>query len=79
MVKFTVPGEVRGKGRPRFTKAGNHVRTYTDSSTVNYENWVKICFQEAKQKMLIGQLKAEIRRRKKGKWEVKNERNNIVS
>ena len=37
---FTVPGEARGKGRPRF---GNG-RTYTDSKTVEYENLVRACF-----------------------------------
>jgi Holliday junction resolvase RusA-like endonuclease len=31
---FTVPGEPRGKGRPRFTKQGH---TYTDSETKAYE------------------------------------------
>lgn len=59
-IKFTVPGEVRGKGRPRFTKVGSYARVYTDSTTVNYENWVKICFQEARQGKLAGELKAEI-------------------
>lgn len=34
-IKFTVPGEPRGKGRPRFSKAGH---TYTDSETKAYEN-----------------------------------------
>jgi Holliday junction resolvase RusA-like endonuclease len=31
---FEVPGEPRGKGRPRFTKTGH---TYTDSETKAYE------------------------------------------
>lgn len=57
MIKFTIPGEPKGKGRPRVTRYG----VYTPETTVNYENWVKICFQEAKQKKLEGQLKAEIR------------------
>lgn len=35
MVDFTVPGEPRGKGRPRFSKSGH---TYTDSETRAYEN-----------------------------------------
>lgn len=57
MINFTIPGEPKGKGRPRVTRYG----TYTPETTVNYENWVKICFQEAKQEKLEGQLKAEIR------------------
>lgn len=61
MVKFTVPGEPKGKGRPKFSKVGGFVKTYTPETTVNYENWVKICFQEAKQEKLSGELKAEIR------------------
>lgn len=57
MIKFTVPGEPKGKGRPIVTKHG----TYTPETTVNYENWVKICFQEARQQMLTGQLNAELK------------------
>ena len=34
-VVFEVPGEPRGKGRPRFSKTGH---TYTDSETRAYEN-----------------------------------------
>lgn len=35
---FEVPGKVRGKGRPRFTRQGI---TYTDKKTVEYENLIK--------------------------------------
>ena len=41
-VKFTVLGEPQGKGRPRFTKVGQYVKTYTPDKTVSYENLVKI-------------------------------------
>ena len=34
-IVFEVPGEPRGKGRPRFTKTGH---PYTDSETRAYEN-----------------------------------------
>lgn len=61
MIKFTIPGEPKGKGRPKFSRQGKFVKTYTPETTVNYENWVKICFQEAKQNKLTGQLKAEIK------------------
>lgn len=60
MIKFEIPGEPKGKGRPKFSRHGKFVKTYTPETTVNYENWVKICFQEAKQKKLTGQLKAFI-------------------
>lgn len=41
--KLTIPGEPKGKGRPRFTKQG---RTYTPDSTANYENLVKVMFMQ---------------------------------
>jgi Holliday junction resolvase RusA-like endonuclease len=59
-IKFTIPGEPKGKGRPKFSRQGNFVKTYTPETTVNYENWVKICFREEGQKMLEGQLRAVI-------------------
>ncbi len=34
---FTVPGEPKGKGRPRFTRRG---RTYTPNDTLTYEGTV---------------------------------------
>jgi Holliday junction resolvase RusA-like endonuclease len=59
-IKFTVPGEPKGKGRPKFSRQGKFVRTYTPETTVNYENWVRMCFLQAKQEKLTGQLRAEI-------------------
>lgn len=41
-MKFTIPGEPTGKGRPRVTKWGTH----TPEKTVLYENLVKLCYQE---------------------------------
>ena len=41
---ITVPGDPKGKGRPRFTRAGF---AYTPKDTVHYENLVKLAFQEA--------------------------------
>ena len=41
-VKFTVLGEPVGKGRPRFGRQGQYVRTYTPEKTVNYETLVKL-------------------------------------
>lgn len=37
---FTVPGEPRGKGRPRFSSRGGFVRSYTDAKTRTYEELV---------------------------------------
>ena len=41
---FTVPGEPRGKGRPRFSKAGH---TYTDSETRAYEDKIRAYYHKA--------------------------------
>ena len=57
MIRFIIPGEPKGKGRHRTTRTGI---TYTPETTVNYENWVKICFQDAKQEKLDGQLGVRI-------------------
>lgn len=42
--EFSIPGKPCGKQRPRFTRYGH---TYTPGQTVNYENLVKLCFQQA--------------------------------
>lgn len=42
---FTVPGEPRGKGRPRFVRAGNYVRAYTPDATAAYENLIRVSYQ----------------------------------
>jgi Holliday junction resolvase RusA-like endonuclease len=44
---FTIPGDARGKGRPRATAIGNHARMYTDKATVIYENLVRVVALEA--------------------------------
>lgn len=44
-VSFTIPGEPQGKGRPRFSRAGPYVRTYTPDKTAAYENLVKLEYQ----------------------------------
>lgn len=41
---ITVPGEPKGKGRPRFTKRGF---TYTPKDTADYEKKVRFCAQES--------------------------------
>lgn len=43
-VTFTVNGEPRGKGRPRFTKTG---RVYTPSETAQYESLVGLSYRNS--------------------------------
>ena len=47
MLSFTIPGEPRGKGRPRATSKGGHARVYTDAATASYENLVKLAARAA--------------------------------
>lgn len=44
---FTIPGDPRGKGRPRATTIGGHARMFTDSKTASYENLVKLAASQA--------------------------------
>lgn len=44
-VSFTILGEPQSKGRPRFSRAGAYVRTYTPDKTAAYENLVKLEYQ----------------------------------
>ncbi len=46
-IKFTIPGNPVGKGRPRFHRIGNYVQTYTPDATVAYENLIKLMYQQA--------------------------------
>lgn len=60
-VQFTILGEPRGKGRPRFAKRGNFVKTYTPEETLNYEAYVKMCYiQAAKGIKLEGAISANL-------------------
>jgi len=40
-VKFTVLGEPQGKERPKFSRQGSFVKTYTPDKTVLYENLIR--------------------------------------
>ena len=55
-IEFVIPGEPRGKARPRW---GNG-RTYTPKATVEYERQVKACFLSAGGKLMEGAVRAEI-------------------
>jgi Holliday junction resolvase RusA-like endonuclease len=45
MIKFEIPGEAKGKGRPKFFRRGDFVGTYTPDKTASYENLVKLSFK----------------------------------
>lgn len=45
-VQFVIPGEVKGKGRPRATIKGGYAMLYTPKDTVNYENLVKFIYTQ---------------------------------
>lgn len=47
MIRFTVPGPVRGKGAPRTRVMGKFATIYTDRKTATYENLVRLCAKEA--------------------------------
>lgn len=51
-----VEGTIKGKARPRVF--GKHAVTPED--TVNYENWVKICYQQQDGKYIDGPVKTVI-------------------
>lgn len=46
-VKFTIPGRPFGKQRPRVVNRGKFSSAYTPKETVQYENLVKLYFQQA--------------------------------
>lgn len=49
MISFFIPGDPRGKGRPKFARRGQHVQTYTDDKTAAYENLVTLACRQAMQ------------------------------
>ena len=46
-ISFVVNGKPVGKGRPRFKRIGNFVKTYNTEETINYENRVLMCYKNA--------------------------------
>ena len=46
-ITFSVPGVPTGKKRPRFSRFGNHVRTYQPADDARRENLVALAFREA--------------------------------
>lgn len=47
VLTITIPGELRGKGRPRFSARGGFARAYTDAKTASAETWVRACAVDA--------------------------------
>lgn len=55
---FEIPGQPKGKGRPRMTRSGY---VFTPKDTVMYENLVKMMYaSQVGDKFLNGAIKAEI-------------------
>lgn len=46
MIQFTVLGCPIGKQRPKFSTFNGHATAYTPQKTVNYENLVKLSYQQ---------------------------------
>lgn len=55
---IVIEGKIKGKARPRFNTRTGHAITPAD--TVNYENWVKMCYKEQQGKYLEGALRGTI-------------------
>lgn len=59
MGSIIIEGKIKGKARPRFNTRTGHAITPKD--TVQYENWVKMCYKEQQAtKYLEGPLRALI-------------------
>ena len=59
-VTFTIIGKPCGKGRPKFSRQGDYVRTYTPEKTVEYENLVRLAWVQSGGEKLSGTIKATI-------------------
>ena len=55
-MKVTVEGKIKGKARPRVFNG----HAITPKDTVTYENWVKVCYQQAGGKLIEGPIRATI-------------------
>jgi len=59
-IHINIPGKPIGKARPKFSRVGNFVKTYTPEQTVNYENFVKMCWMNSGEEKLHGNIIAVI-------------------
>lgn len=48
-IRFSVPGQPQGKGRPRVGTIGGHARTFTPAKTLAYEGFIALQAQIAMQ------------------------------
>ena len=60
MVKIDIPGKAVGKGRPKFSRQGNFVKTFTPAKTVEYENLVRLAWMQSGAEKLDGPIAATI-------------------
>lgn len=61
VLTIRIPGEIRGKGRPKFSTRGGFARAYTDAKTANAETWIKSCaIEQVGQPVLEGALAISI-------------------
>lgn len=59
-VTIEIMGKPCSKGRPRFQRVGNYVRTYTPDKTVEYENLVRLAWMQSGAEKLEGKVSANI-------------------
>lgn len=59
-LSFTVIGDPQGKARPRFSRAGKSVRTYTPTTTQKYEELVRYCAVSARQKEKVKPISVDM-------------------
>ncbi len=57
-ISFTIPGDPKGKDRPRFNYHTGH--TYTTKKTEDYEEKVRGAYYETTRKVLEGPISADI-------------------
>ena len=57
---INIPGKLVSKQRPKFSRKNGIMRTYTPEKTVNYENWVKMCWMNSGQEKMQGNIIAVI-------------------
>lgn len=60
IIRFSIPGEPKGKARPRVVRTSAGTRAYTPDKTVAYEELVRIRFSELHREPLEGEVAARI-------------------
>ena len=52
-VEFYIPGDPKGKQRPKFARRGKFTTTYTPKQTVEYEKKVRIAYNKANRGVVL--------------------------